>query len=400
MEKKEVFRGLSGRNAPDCFATLRTPCWVIDEERLQENGRILASVAERTGCRILLAQKAFSNYDFYPLLAPYLAGTEASGLYEARLGAEEMPGKEVHVFCAAYREDEFAELLRYADHIVFNSVRQLKQFGMAAKESGKSIGLRINPECSTQEGHDIYDPCAKGSRLGVTREAWDREMTEELTGLLDGLHFHTLCEQGADALEITLDAVEKGFGDILPRMKWLNMGGGHHITREDYDRPLLEKLIRRAQEQWDLQVYLEPGEAVALNAGYLVTTVLDVTENGGIRTAVLDTSAACHMPDVIEMPYTPPLLNGEPGNAGGNVFRLAGPTCLAGDVTGEYSLDSEPEPGDRLVFGDMAIYTTCKNNTFNGMPLPDIYGMDRNGRFRKLTGFGYADFKGRLGKKA
>jgi len=400
MDRQEVFRGLAGRNAPACFAPLRTPCYVVDEKRLEENGRILASVAEHTGCRILLAQKAFSNYDFYPLLAPYLAGTEASGLYEARLGAEEMPGKEVHVFCAAYREDEFGELLRYADHIVFNSVRQLKQFGMAAKESGKSIGLRINPECSTQEGHDIYDPCAKGSRLGVTREAWDREMTEELTGLLDGLHFHTLCEQGADALEITLDAVEKGFGDILPRMKWLNMGGGHHITREDYDRPLLEKLIRRAQEQWDLQVYLEPGEAVALNAGYLVTTVLDVTENGGIRTAVLDTSAACHMPDVIEMPYTPPLLNGEPGNAGGNVFRLAGPTCLAGDVTGEYSLDSEPEPGDRLVFGDMAIYTTCKNNTFNGMPLPDIYGMDRNGRFRKLTGFGYADFKGRLGKKA
>ena len=400
MDRQEVFRGLAGRNAPACFAPLRTPCYVVDEKRLEENGRILASVAEHTGCRILLAQKAFSNYDFYPLLAPYLAGTEASGLYEARLGAEEMPGKEVHVFCAAYREDEFGELLRYADHIVFNSVRQLKQFGMAAKESGKSIGLRINPECSTQEGHDIYDPCAKGSRLGVTREAWEREMTEELTGLLDGLHFHTLCEQGADALEITLDAVEKGFGDILPRMKWLNMGGGHHITREDYDRPLLEKLIRRAQEQWDLQVYLEPGEAVALNAGYLVTTVLDVTENGGIRTAVLDTSAACHMPDVIEMPYTPPLLNGEPGNAGGNVFRLAGPTCLAGDVTGEYSLDSEPEPGDRLVFGDMAIYTTCKNNTFNGMLLPDIYGMDRNGRFRKLTGFGYADFKGRLGKKA
>ena len=400
MNRQEVFRGLSGRNAPACFAPLRTPCYVVDEKRLEENGRILASVAEHTGCRILLAQKAFSNYDFYPLLAPYLAGTEASGLYEARLGAEEMPEKEVHVFCAAYREDEFGELLRYADHIVFNSVRQLKQFGTAAKESGKSIGLRINPECSTQEGHDIYDPCAKGSRLGVTREAWNREMTEELAGLLDGLHFHTLCEQGADALETTLAAVEKGFGDILPRMKWLNMGGGHHITREDYDRTLLEKLIRRAQEQWDLQVYLEPGEAVALNAGYLVTTVLDVTENGGIRTAVLDTSAACHMPDVIEMPYTPPLLNGEPGNAGENVFRLAGPTCLAGDVTGEYSLDSEPEPGDRLVFGDMAIYTTCKNNTFNGMPLPDIYGMDRDGRFRKLTGFGYADFKGRLGKKA
>ena len=376
---------------------IETPCFVVDKAQLRKNLAILDSVRKLADVKILLAQKAFSNYDFYPLLAPYLAGTEASGLYEARLGAEEMPGKEVHVFCAAYREDEFGELLRYADHIVFNSVRQLKQFGTAAKESGKSIGLRINPECSTQEGHDIYDPCAKGSRLGVTREAWDREMTDELTGLLDGLHFHTLCEQGADALEITLDAVEKGFGDILPRMKWLNMGGGHHITREDYDRTLLEKLIRRAQEQWDLQVYLEPGEAVALNAGYLVTTVLDVTENGGIRTAVLDTSAACHMPDVIEMPYTPPLLNGEPGNAGENVFRLAGPTCLAGDVTGEYSLDSEPEPGDRLVFGDMAIYTTCKNNTFNGMPLPNIFRLDENRKLYQITDFSYHDFKMRLG---
>ena len=399
MKKSEVFKGLDGRNAPECFAALRTPCYVIDEERLKDNGRILASVAENTGCRILLAQKAFSNYDFYPVLAPYLAGTEASGLYEARLGAEEMPGKEVHVFCAAYRADEFDELLKYADHIVFNSVRQLKQFGKTAKESGKSVGLRINPECSTQEGHAIYDPCAPGSRLGVTREIWNREMTDDLICLLDGLHFHTLCEQDADALAATLEAVEQGFGNVLPRMKWLNMGGGHHITREDYDRPLLEKLIRRTQDRWNLQVYLEPGEAVALNAGYLVTTVLDVTENGGIRTAVLDVSAACHMPDVIEMPYTPPLLNGEADGNPENPYRLAGPTCLAGDVIGEYSLDRDPVPGDRLVFGDMAIYTTCKNNTFNGMPLPDIYSMDREGRFGKLTDFGYVDFKGRLGKR-
>ena len=397
MEKREVFKGLAGRNAPDCFASLRTPCYVVDEERLEANGRILAAVAEHTGCRILLAQKAFSNYDFYPLLMPYLAGTEASGLYEARLGAEEMPGKEVHVFCAAYREDEFEELLRYADHIVFNSVNQLWQFGKTAREAGKSVGLRINPECSTQEGHAIYDPCAPGSRLGVTREVWNREMTDDLLDLLDGLHFHTLCEQDADALETTLAAAEIRFGDVLPRMKWLNMGGGHHITREDYDVSRLENLLRRTRGKWNLQVYLEPGEAVALNAGYLVTTVLDVTENSGIRTAVLDASAACHMPDVIEMPYTPPLLNGEAEGPETGRFRLAGPTCLAGDVIGEYSLDAEPRPGDRLVFGDMAIYTTCKNNTFNGMPLPDIYAMNRDGEFTKLTGFGYEDFKGRLG---
>ena len=396
MEKREVFRGLSGRNAPDCFARLRTPCYVIDEERLKENGRILASVAEHTGCRILLAQKAFANYAFYPLLAPYLAGTEASGLYEARLGAEEMPGKEVHVFCAAYREDEFTELLKYADHIVFNSVRQLKTFGPAAKAAGRSVGLRINPECSTQEGHALYDPCAPGSRLGVTREAWDREMTGELPDLLDGLHFHTLCEQDADALETTLEAVKAGFGDVLPRMKWLNMGGGHHITRADYDRSRLEKLIRRAQEQWQVQVYLEPGEAVALNAGYLVTDVLDVVENAGIRTAVLDASAACHMPDVIEMPYTPPLMNGEPEKEKPFTYRLAGPTCLAGDVIGEYGFDREIRIGDRLVFGDMAIYTTCKNNTFNGMPLPDIHALHADGSCTKLTAFGYGDFKKRL----
>ena len=397
MENKEVFKGLAGRNAPACFASLRTPCYVVDEERLEANGKILAAVAEHTGCRILLAQKAFSNYDFYPLLAPYLAGTEASGLYEARLGAEEMPGKEVHVFCAAYREDEFEELLRYADHIVFNSVNQLRQFGKAAKEAGKSVGLRINPECSTQESHAIYDPCAPGSRLGVTREVWNREMTPDLLDMLDGLHFHTLCEQDAGALETTLTAAEIRFGDVLPRMKWLNMGGGHHITREDYDVSRLENLLRRTREKWNLQVYLEPGEAVALNAGYLVTTVLDVTENSGIRTAVLDASAACHMPDVIEMPYTPPLLNGEAEGPETGRFRLAGPTCLAGDVIGDYSLDAEPRPGDRLVFGDMAIYTTCKNNTFNGMPLPDIYAMNRDGGFTKLTGFGYEDFKGRLG---
>ena len=396
MEKREVFRGLSGRNVPDCFARLRTPCYVIDEERLEENGRILASVAEHTGCRILLAQKAFSNYAFYPLLAPYLAGTEASGLYEARLGAEEMPGKEVHVFCAAYRENEFTELLKYADHIVFNSVRQLKTFGPAAKAAGRSVGLRINPECSTQERHALYDPCAPGSRLGVTREAWDREMTGELPDLLDGLHFHTLCEQDADALETTLEAVKAGFGDVLPRMKWLNMGGGHHITREDYDRPRLEKLIRRAQGQWQVQVYLEPGEAVALNAGYLVTDVLDVVENAGIRTAVLDASAACHMPDVIEMPYTPPLMNGEPEKEKPFTYRLAGPTCLAGDVIGEYGFDREIRIGDRLVFGDMAIYTTCKNNTFNGMPLPDIHALHVDGSCTKLTAFGYGDFKKRL----
>ena len=212
-----------------------------------------------------------------------------------------------HFLRAAYRPEEFDELLRYADHIVFNSPRQLKRFGPPAKAAGKNIGLRINPECSTQEGHAIYDPCAPGSRLGVTRAQWNADMSAELTGLLDGLHFHTLCEQDADALEITLSAVAQRFDDVLPRMKWLNFGGGHHITRPGYDIPRLEKCIRFAQEKWDLQVYLEPGEACALHAGYLAARVLDIVQNGKITTAVLDTSAACHMPDVLEMPYRPPL---------------------------------------------------------------------------------------------
>lgn len=397
MKKTSLFNRLPDKPVFEYFASLKTPCYVIDEERLKENGRILLSVMEHTGCRFLLAQKAFSNFDFYPLLSQYLTGTEASGLYEARLGAEEMPDREVHTFCAAYRDDEFEELLRYADHIVFNSINQLKKFGPKAKEHGKSIGIRINPERSTQEGHKIYDPCAKGSRLGVTRDVWDREMTKDIFSLLEGLHFHTLCEQDSDALEITLQAVEQNFGDVLPYMKWLNMGGGHHITKKGYNLQRLENIIVYAQKKWDLCVYLEPGEAVALNAGYLICRVLDVVENGDIKIAILDASAACHMPDVIEMPYTPPLLNEDRTNEGKYSYRLAGPTCLSGDIIGEYSFKKQLQIGDLIVFGDMAIYTTCKNNTFNGMPLPNIYRMRANGTFTQLTDFGYQDFKSRLG---
>ena len=392
-----IFEGLTSVIDGDGIKALKTPCYVIDEKRLQQNAEVLSSVMSHTGCKILLAQKAFSNYDFYPLLSRYLAGTEASGLYEARLGKEEMPEGEVHVFCAAYRDDEFGELLKYADHIVFNSIHQLAKFGSLAKQQGKSIGLRINPECSTQEGHEIYDPCAKGSRLGVTRDVWNKEMTPDLLDMLDGIHFHTLCEQNSDALEATLKAVEEKFGDILPSMKWINMGGGHHITKADYDVARLEKLLIYAREKWNAQVYLEPGEAVALNAGYLLTRILDIVENNGMKIAILDSSAACHMPDVIEMPYTPPLMNAATDDSKPYRYRLAGPTCLSGDVTGDYSFDSELKIGDMLVFGDMAIYTTCKNNTFNGMPLPDIFRLGKDGSFEKLTDFGYGDFKGRLG---
>ena len=391
------FGGL--RDAPEqLFSALPTPCYVMDEARLRANGSCLAALAERTGCKILLAQKAFSNYDFYPLLAPYLAGTEASGLYEARLGWEEMPQKEVHVFCGAYRADQFEELLQYAGHIVFNSIHQLARFGPRAKEAGKQVGLRINPECSTQEGHAIYDPCAPGSRMGVTRGVWELEMTDSLLALLDGLHFHTLCEQNSDDLRTTLAAVEQHFGDVLPQMKWLNMGGGHHITRPDYDLATLERCIRHAQDTWGVTVYLEPGEAVALNAGYLASRVLDVVENNGTKIAILDASAACHMPDVLEMPYQPPIYGASTQLGQGHIYRLAGPTCLAGDVIGDYAFSNPLQEGDLVLFGDMAIYTTCKNNTFNGMPLPDLWRLDETKTLSPLTRFGYQDFKMRLGR--
>ncbi|MBR6478108.1 MAG: carboxynorspermidine decarboxylase [Lachnospiraceae bacterium] len=393
-----VFERLSDQAVAKALQELPTPCYVLDEKVIKENGEVLLGVQERTGCRILLAQKAFSNYDLYPALAPYLAGTEASGAYEARLGREEMPDGEVHVFSTAYKAKDLEAIFNYADHVVFNSIGQLAVFGPVAKSSGMSLGLRINPELSTQEeSHSIYDPCATGSRLGVTREQWDKLMTPEVYSLLDGLHFHTLCEQDAYDLELTLEAVEQKFGTFLPDMKWLNMGGGHHITRNGYDIPRLERLIKTYAEKYDLQVYLEPGEACALNAGYLVTTILDVTENHGVTNVILDASAACHMPDVLEMPYRPPLYGA--GAPGEKAFpaRLGGPSCLAGDVIGNYSFDKMPKIGDRLIFGDMAIYTTCKNNTFNGMPLPDVHVLHPDASTTLVARFGYQDFKYRLG---
>ena len=397
-DSRPPFAGLANLSEEQLHR-LPTPCYLLDEAQLRRNGEILLGVQQRTGCRILLAQKAFSNFNVYPVLAPYLAGTEASGLYESRLGREELPEKENHVFCAAYRADEFEELLQYADHIVFNSPSQLAKFVPAAKAAGKSTGLRINPECSTQEGHEIYDPCAPGSRLGTTRAQWDAAVAAhpELPALLDGLHFHTLCEQDADALAVTLAAVEEKFADLLPKMQWLNFGGGHHITRPGYDLATLESCILSVRQKYGVQVYLEPGEAWALNAGYLVTTVLDTLHNGDTSLAILDMSAACHTPDVIEMPYRPPLLDaGEAGEKACTV-RLGGPTCLAGDIVGDYSFDVPLTEGDKLIFGDMAIYTTCKNNTFNGMPLPPIWLLGADGSCRELVHFGYQDFKMRLG---
>ena len=368
---------------------VQTPYFVIDEEVLETNLEILRYVMDQSGARILLAQKAFSVYQCYPQIARVLCGSTASGLYEARLGHEEMGG-ETHVFCPAYQDQWFDELLAYADDIVFNSLAQWQQFKDRALAAGKSCGLRINPMHSTQD-HAIYDPCVEGSRFGVLAAELH---AADLSGI-EGLHFHTLCEQNADALVETLEVVERDFGDLLPQMKWLNLGGGHHITRLDYDVETLIATVRRLRETYGVEVYLEPGEAVVLNAGYLVTSVVDLVHNG-MDIAIVDASAACHMPDVIEMPYRPPLADSGEPNERAHTYRLGGPTCLAGDVIGDYSFDAPLALGDKLVFDDMALYTMVKTNTFNGMPLPAIYRGSSASDAQLVRSFGYDDFKERL----
>ena len=374
---------------------LPTPCYVIDEKKLKENLRILKEVREKAGCKILLAQKAFSCFHEYPLIGQYLDGTTASGLYEARLGKEEM-GKENHVFAPAYKDADMKELEKLCDHIVFNSFSQLSRHKDAVR--GKSLGLRINPECSTQKGHAVYDPCAPGSRLGVTKEVFEREIKAEpaLFDTLEGLHFHTLCEQNANALVQTLKAVEEKFGPWLSKVKWLNMGGGHHITREDYDRRAAYPVYPpHERDIWSGSV---PG------AGRGDGPRCRVSGNGsngycGKRSLCVDlriTSAACHMPDVLEMPYRPPLKDSGKEGEKKFTYRLSSCTCLAGDVIGDYSFDRQLQVGDRLYFEDMAIYSMVKNNTFNGIPLPGIAVMKEDGDCEIIRSFGYQDFKERL----
>ncbi|QNK40336.1 carboxynorspermidine decarboxylase [Caproicibacter fermentans] len=368
-----------------------TPCYVVDEQLLTQNLRILDSVRKETGCRILLAQKAFSMFSVYPLIGKYLDGAASSSLFEARLAREEM-GKEVHIYAPAYRDDEFGEILKYSDHIVFNSFSQWGKYRAAVRECPRKIscGIRVNPEYSEIET-GIYDPCGEFSRLGVTLSNF---RPEELDGV-EGLHFHTLCEQGAETLDRTLRVFEEKFGRFLSAMKWVNFGGGHHITKPGYNLALLKDCIRRVRDKYGVQVYLEPGEAIALNTGFLISTVLDVTENG-MGIAILDTSAACHMPDVLEMPYRPEIVGaGRPGELQ-ITYRLGGPTCLAGDVIGDYSFREPLKPGDRLVFCDMAIYSMVKNNTFNGIGLPAILLYGESEGFRMVRQFGYEDFKTRL----
>ncbi len=369
---------------------LETPYYIVDEKLLIQNLEVLKSVKDRTGCRILLAQKAFSMFALYPLIGSYLDGTTASGLYEAKLGYEEM-GKENHIFSPAYTEKEIDEIVNICDHIIFNSFAQLDKFKAKVLSAGKEIGIRINPERSTQE-HSIYDPCSPGSRLGVTLDNFREDMLEGISGL----HFHTLCEQNSDALVATLEAVEEKFGKYLNSMKWVNFGGGHHITRNDYDVETLVKCITDFKAKYNVEVYLEPGEAVVLNTGFLVASVMDIIENKGIQTAVLDTSAACHMPDVLEMPYRPGIISsGKPGEKQ-YTYRLGGHTCLAGDIIGDYSFNKPLSVGDRLIFTDMSHYSMVKNNTFNGMKLPSIAVAKTDGTVKIIKEFGYHDFKDRL----
>ena len=369
-----------------------TPCYVIDTGVLEENLRILSEVKEKAGCKVLIALKAFSMFSTFGLMRKYLSGVSASSLNEARLGFEEFGGK-VHIFSPAYKPEEFQELMHYCDCMVFNSFSQWRFFRPILQKAEKSIqaGLRVNPRYSEIQV-DIYNPCVRHSRLGITREEFD---DGDLDGI-SGLHFHTMCEQGVETLERTLKAVEEQFGHLLGGLKWVNFGGGQHITRPDYDKERLCRLIKDFSRRYGLQVYLEPGEAVVLNAGILVASVVDIVRNE-MDIAVLDASASTHMPDVIVMSYRPEVLGAAEPNVKPYTYRLAGPTCLAGDIVGDFSFDEPLKVGSKVVFLDMAHYTMVKNNTFNGVALPSIAVYNpREQQIKTIRQFDYSDFKRRL----
>ena len=369
-----------------------SPAYVVDLGRLRHNLAILDHVQERSGAKILLAMKAFSMWSVFPIIRETLHGVCASSPWEARLGREEF-GREVHSFSAAFKESDVVELLSISNHLVFNSFYQLERFRpLWEKEQGRvSIGLRVNPEHT--EGHtSIYDPCAPKSRLGIPRQEFEGR---SLDGV-EGLHFHTLCEQLFEPLERTARVFEEKFGEFLPQMKWLNLGGGHHITREGYDIDGLVELLKYFKGKYDLEVYLEPGEAIAIGTGVLVSEVLDVVHNQ-MDIAILDVSATCHMPDCLEMPYRPNIQDGYSPGEKPHTFRLGGPSCLAGDVIGDWSFEQPLKTGDRLAFLDMAHYTMVKTTMFNGIQHPAICTFEpRTEELRVVRSFGYQDFKQRL----
>ena len=372
-----------------------SPCHVLHRGLLEDNLRILRSVMDRSGAKILLALKGFAQFSEAPLVRQYLAGTTASGIHEALLGREEFGG-EVHAYSPAFKDEEFDRLLRVADHISFNSPGQWRRLRGRAAAAGRkvSFGLRVNPEHAEVEV-ELYNPCALGSRLGTPRS--EIKSAEDLEGL-EGLHFHTMCQQGSDVLERTVAAFEAKFGEFIPRMKWVNFGGGHHITRPGYDLDRLVRVIRSFRARWGehLQVYLEPGEAIGIGTGVLVGTVLDLVHNG-VDIAILDISATCHMPDTLEMPYRADIVGADLPGKLAHTYRLGSATCLAGDVIGDYSFAEPLRIGQRVVFLDMSHYTFVKNTTFNGVPLPAIASYDpSSGRTQVIRRFGYADYKNRL----
>ena len=372
-----------------------SPCHVLHRGLLEQNLRILRSVMDRSGAKILLALKGFAQFSEAKLISKYLAGTTASGIHEALLGREEFGG-EVHAYSPAFKDEEFARLLRVADHISFNSPTQWKRHKAAALAAGRklSFGLRVNPE-HAEVDVELYNPCAAGSRLGTLRS--EIKSAEDLDGL-EGLHFHTMCQQGSDVLERTVAAFEAKFGEFIPRMKWVNFGGGHHITREGYDLERLIRVITGFRQRWGqhIQVYLEPGEAIGIGTGVLVGTVLDLVHNG-VDIAIIDVSATCHMPDTLEMPYRADIMDADLPGKLPHTYRLGSVTCLAGDVIGDYSFAEPLKIGQRLVFMDMSHYTFVKNTTFNGVPLPAIASFDpAAGQVQVVRRFGYADYKNRL----
>jgi carboxynorspermidine decarboxylase len=367
-----------------------SPCWVIDLPALEQNLQILARVQREADCKILLALKGFATFSTFPLIRKYLSGATASSAHEAQLAREELGG-EVHTYAPAFNEQELREVLRFSDHIVFNSFAQWQRLGPLAREHGASCGIRVNPE-QREVPVELYDPCAPCSRLGVVQSEFHPELLEGL----EGLHFHALCELGADALQRVLGAFEARFGEFIGRMKWVNFGGGHHMTRPDYDVQLLIELVRDFKRRHGVQVYLEPGEAIAIRTGVLVSTVLDVVRNG-TQIAILDTSATAHMPDTLEMPYRPEIVGaGAPGEKA-HTYRLGGLTCLAGDVIGDYSFDHELRVGERLVFLDMSHYTLVKTSNFNGVRLPSIALRHADDSYQLVKRFGYESYRDRLG---
>ncbi len=370
---------------------LPSPCWLLEETLLKKNLELIQEIKSKTGTKVLLALKGYALWKSFPLLKPYLDGCCASGLHEAKL-AHETFSKEIHTYSPAFKEDELEEIALISHHLVFNSPAQFKRFAIQAKNINPnlSLGLRLNPEYS-ESPKEIYNPCGLNSRLGTTLANFDESILEQC----DGLHFHALCEQDSDALANVLKNFEETFGKYIPQMKWINFGGGHHITRKGYNLEQLITLINNFKEKYSVEVYLEPGEAIGWETGTLITTVLDIVQNG-MDIAILDSSAEAHMPDTIIMPYRAEVRSAGKAGEKAYTYRLAGNTCLAGDIMGDYSFDAPLQIGDKIIFEDQMHYTMVKATTFNGIKLPSIAIERENGDIEVVREFGYEDFKGRL----